>query len=220
MPVRKIGVSARSVTWDFESVKTDSTHRCESTLEFEYLYLVEFDPLVRTFEAQPIAIPFVNGEGKKTRYIPDFKLVYTKHGAELKGYEFSLIEIKYQNELNELMNLFSHKFRAAEIYCDSQGGKFEIVDERAIKTQRLLTCKFLHRYLHPDKVPKLKLNCLELAQGLNTFTPKDWVDHIGGSELMQGQALSNLWHLVATGRLETDFDSQITMQSIIKFVER
>jgi len=216
MPVRKIGMSSRSVTWDFVSVKTNSTHRCESTLEFDFAYLAEFDPLVNTFEAQPVSIPYVNAKGRKVKYTPDFKITYTKNGALQKGAKFSLIEIKYTKELEICKDEFAPKFKAAKNYCQAKGGDFEIFNEQTIRTTKLASCKFLYRYIDESETPKLNFNFINLANSLKEFTPKDWVNNIEGSELIKGQALSNLWHLIAKGFLEIDLDKTINMKTKIR----
>ncbi|MFN5170900.1 MAG: TnsA endonuclease N-terminal domain-containing protein [Cyclobacteriaceae bacterium] len=197
-------------------MKTKSTHRCESTLEFEFMYLVEFDPLVRSFEAQPISLPYTNEKGRKTRYTPDLKIVYTNKGAQQLGYAFSLVEIKYKGELDQFKEDFAPAFNAAQVYCDTEGGIFEIVHEDIIKTPKLASYKFLHRYLDAASVPKMDFDLMKLASELGTFTPNDWVSKISGTGRTRNQALANLWHLVATRTLEIDFDSQITMKSTIK----
>jgi hypothetical protein len=60
---------------------------------------------------------------------------------------------------------------------------------------------------------------MKLAMELKVFTPNDWVNRIEGSKLVKGQAVSNLWHLIANGHLEMDLDAPISMQSRIKLAE-
>jgi len=200
-------------------LKTGSSHRCESTLEFEFLYHLEFDPLVSTFEAQPISIPYVNENGRKVKYTPDVKVIYTKKGARQMGCKFSLVEVKYQRELEARKEEFAPRFKVASTYCEAEGGKFEIKHEQDIQTQRLKSCKLLYRYQDTSKVPKMSFDFLKLAKDLKIFTANDWVDKIEGSDLVKGQALYNLWHLVATGHLEVDLDAPITMVSEIRAIE-
>ncbi len=219
MPVRKIGISSRSVTGDFSSVKTKLRHRTESTLEFDFFYYPEFDPLVKTFEEQPLSIDFINEKGRKSKYTPDVKVTYTKNGAHDIGAKFSLVEIKYLDEVDKFKKESALKIKAAENYCKIKGGKFEIVDETAIRTTRLESYKFLHRYLDPSSAPKLKIDFMSLAKELKVFTAQDWVDRIEGSDLLKGQALSNLWHLVASRRLIANFDDPVNMISEVRFSE-
>lgn len=212
-------MSSRSVTYDFVSLKTKSTHKCESTLEFDFLYLLEFDPLVRTFEMQPISIPFINENSRKVKYTPDVKAIYTEKGASQKDCKFSLVEIKYLRELEANKEEFALKFKVAKTYCEAESGRFEIKHEQDIQTQRLKSCKLLYRYQDTDKVPKMNFDFLKLAKDLKIFTANDWVDKIQGSDVVKGQALYNLWHLIATGHLEVDLDTPITMMSEIRAIK-
>jgi hypothetical protein len=220
MPVRRIGMNSRSITGEFASVKTKKTHPYESTLERDFIYLMEFDSLVLDYEAQPISLPCVSSSGRKSKYVPDFRVNYTKKGVQQKRCKFSLVEIKYQDELEEFKEQFAPGFKAAENYCQANGGKFEIFHDQVIRTTQLKNCIFLHRYLDPSEAPKLKIDFLSLAKELKIFNAKKWVDRIEGSELVKGQALSNLWHLIANGHLEIDLDIPITMKSEIRIAEK
>jgi len=212
-------MSSRSVTGEFDSVKTRLRHGSESTLEFDFFYHLDFDPLVKTFEEQPLSIDFINDQGKKSKYTPDVKVVYTNKGVIEKGIKFSLIEIKYTSEVEEFREKSARKIEAAERYCKAKGGRFEIVDEQMVRTTRWENYKFLHRYLDPSGAPKVKLDLLRLAHELKVFTANTWIDRIEGSKLLKGQALSNLWHLVASRQLVADFDKPVNMISEIKFPE-
>jgi hypothetical protein len=216
MPVRKIGMSSRSVTGEFDSVKTKRRHRSESTLEFDFFYHLEFDPLVKTFDEQPLFIDYITDKGKKSKYTPDVKITYTTNGVLEKGIKYALVEVKYAAEVDEFKKESARKIEAAKKFCKSKGGKFEIVDEQIIRTIRLDNYKFLHRYLHPSAAPKLKLDLMNLAKELKIFTANDWVSRIEGSKLIKGQALSNLWHLVALRQLIVNFDKPVNMISEIR----
>lgn len=215
MPVRKIGVTSRSVPTAFDSIKTGETHMCESTVETDFCYWLEFDPLVKTYEAQPVKILFKNVKGRMTKYVPDFSVTYTKEGEIEKGTKSTIFEIKERWELEELKDQFAPKFRAAELYCKEKGIKFEIRDDQAIRSPRLKAYKFLYRYLSKETVPKLKIDIMPIAQRLETFKVQELIDCIEGNEMIKGQSLSNIWHMVATKQLHTDWDRPITNSSIL-----
>lgn len=219
MPVRKIGINGRSVTGMFTSLKTGRTHMVESTLELEFLYPLEFDPLVIDYDAQPVTIFYVNHSGERVKYVPDFKVIYSKEGVKLKGHKFSLVELKYLHELEEDKEILEPKFNAARNYCDDQNANFEIFHEGIVKSTKLRNYKFLYRYLKPDRVPKLKIDFKALAKKLGTFTADEWMDNIDGSALLKGKALSNLWSLVAKGELHIDWDTPVTNTSVITYKE-
>jgi hypothetical protein len=52
-------------------------------------------------------------------------VTYTKKGAREKAVKFSLVEIKYGHELNEFKDEFAPKFKVAETYCNTKGGKLK-----------------------------------------------------------------------------------------------
>ena len=71
MPTRKIKKSYRQVTGVLSSPKNNRMIASESTLERDLYVLLDFDPLVKTFEEQPITISYSMSGGKKSRYTPD-----------------------------------------------------------------------------------------------------------------------------------------------------
>lgn len=215
MPVRKIAIKSRSVPTAFDSLKTGDTHMCESTVETDFCYWLEFDPIVKSYEAQPVKIFYQNHKGRKTKYVPDFLVTYTKEGEREKGRKSTLFEIKEHRELEELKDEFAPKFRAAELYCKEKGSQFEIRDDHAIRTPRLKTYKFLYRYLSKESIPKVKIDLMDIAQRLETFKVQELIDSVEGNDLLKGQSLSNIWHLVATNQLHTDWDRPITNSSIL-----
>lgn len=215
MPVRKIGITSRSVPTAFDSLKTGDTHMCESTVETDFCYWLEFDPVVKSYEAQPVKIFFQNDKGRKTKYVPDFHVNYTKEGETEKGCKSTLFEIKERWELEELKEELVPKFRAAELYCQDKESKFEIRDDYSIRTPRLKAYKFLYRYLSKESVPQVKIDLMNIARRLETFKVQELIDSVEGNELLKGQSLSNIWHLVATKQLQTDWDRPITNASIL-----
>ena len=215
MPVRKIGITTRSVPTAFDSLKTGDTHMCESTVETDFCYWLEFDPLVKSYEAQPVKIFYQNDKGRKTNYVPDFHVTYTKQGEIEKSRKFTLFEIKERWELEELKNELAPKFRAAELYCRDKKSKFEIRDDHSIRTPRLNAYKFLYRYLSKESIPKVKIDLMNIAERLECFKVQELIDSVEGNALLKGQSLSNIWHLVATEQLCTDWDRPITNASIL-----
>jgi hypothetical protein len=215
MPVRKIGITTRSVPTAFDSLKTGDTHMCESTVETDFCYWLEFDPLVKSYEAQPVKIFFQNDKGRKTKYVPDFRVNYTKEGELVKGRKFTLFELKERWELEEFRDELAPKFKAAELYCKGKKSQFEIRDDHSIRTPRLKAYKFLYRYLSKESIPKIKIDLMHIAHRLETFKVQELIDSVEGNALQKGQSLSNIWHLVATKQLHTDWDRPITNASIL-----
>jgi len=62
--------------YKFASRKNRSTIMCESGLEFDACFHLEFSPSIAAFESQPKGIEYLV-DGKVRRYTPDFKIVKT-----------------------------------------------------------------------------------------------------------------------------------------------
>jgi hypothetical protein len=83
MPVRKIKPGRFAITGRYPSIKTQSSHQFESSLERDFLTLLEFDEDVRSYEVQPVTI-FYWHTNKQARYTPDIA-VYSRYSSILQG---------------------------------------------------------------------------------------------------------------------------------------
>jgi hypothetical protein len=108
-PVRQIKPGNRSMTGKRPSLKTKTTHPFESSLERDYLTLLDFDDQVESYTIQPVTI-YYSLENKSTRYTPDMA-VYYKLEFNRKPL---IVEIKYEAELLEKKVLLVPKFAAAK----------------------------------------------------------------------------------------------------------
>lgn len=117
----------------FPSIKLNRMVGYESLIERDFIYLLDFDPAVTTYQEQPITIHYRDGN-KRRRYTPDFHFV--------RGSQAYLIECKHhqymQTEENKL------KWDAARRWCDNQGAAFWVVTEAMIRAgYRLENVKLL-----------------------------------------------------------------------------
>lgn len=71
MPVRKIKKSYRQVTGVLSSKKNGRMIQSESTLERDLYLLLDFDPMVKSFEEQPIKVPHILKSGRSSLWTPD-----------------------------------------------------------------------------------------------------------------------------------------------------
>lgn len=65
MPVRKIPMNYRNVTGVFPSLKSIGSGAFESTLERDFLTILDFDYEVNNFEVQPVKIEYMMNLLKK-----------------------------------------------------------------------------------------------------------------------------------------------------------
>ena len=90
MAVRKISnKGTKKVIGKFASLKMKRVIWWESQLERDYIYLLEFDPDVASYDEQPLRIEYYLN-GKKHRYTPDFLV--------RKGNKRIIVEVKQEEE--------------------------------------------------------------------------------------------------------------------------
>lgn len=76
MPVRKIPKNYRFLTGVFGGTKNVGKASFESPLERDLQILLEFDPDILEYEAQPVRIPRTDGKGRARFFTPDVRIVY------------------------------------------------------------------------------------------------------------------------------------------------
>lgn len=95
MPVRKIKKSYRQVTGVLSSKKNGRMIHSESTLERDLYLLLDFDPMVKSFEEQPVKVPHILNSGKGSLWTPDC-LVELDSKPEFI-WQYSLFSLYYLN---------------------------------------------------------------------------------------------------------------------------
>ncbi len=97
MPVRKIPKNYRNVTGVAASCMAMGSAGFESTLERDFLTLLEFRRDIDSFEVQPVRIDWVGAQGIERSYTPDV-LVFPA-GPQDRAI---LCEVKYRSEIQQL----------------------------------------------------------------------------------------------------------------------
>ena len=147
MPVRKRKKSSISVTGYFPSLKLGRMVAFESTIERDYLYLLDLEAAVTTFEEQPPTLTYEHN-GKTRRYTPDFLI--REAGREV------LVECKPEAKLEHNDNLL--KFAAARSFCEVRGWSFRVVTDTELRQGHLLEnvkcLTYRDRYNPPPDVSK------------------------------------------------------------------
>ena len=139
MPVRKIPKNYRNVTGIAAHSKSVGSAAFESTLERDFLSLVEFSKDVTKFEVQPVSIEWFDTSGKRHTYVPDV-LVHYKQSRHTKV--VILYEVKYRSDLKENWQILKPKFKAAIAYCKTRCWRFKLVTEVEIRTLIWITFGF------------------------------------------------------------------------------
>lgn len=137
MPVRIIKKSGSSVVGSFPSTKMGRPIRYESTLERDFIYLLEFTDSVTYFEEQPMTVSMRLSDGLSHFYTPDFLVVDNMLPT--------INEIKPSTQLCE-----PHTIQQIEIgkrWADENNYLFRLYTEKEIRFgTRLENIKLLFRY--------------------------------------------------------------------------
>lgn len=154
MRLRKISnKGTKKVIGKFSSLKMGQVIWWESQIERDYIYLLEFDPDVVSYEEQPLRIEYYL-DGKKHRYTPDFLV--------RKADKRIIVEVKREEEALKEKNQCI--FRIVSYMCACNGYEFIVVTNTMIRLQpRLDNIKLLTKYQRtPIDDPQYQIACYEL----------------------------------------------------------
>ena len=109
-----------------------------SSWELQFMMFCDTNPSIMKWASEAIRIPYRNPvTGKQTIYVPDFFIQYVDKMGKM---HIELIEIKPakqaqadkigKNRVGQILFIKNQaKWKAAEIYCKSQGIKFRVLTE-------------------------------------------------------------------------------------------
>lgn len=211
MPIRKIPKNYRNVTGITASSKAVGAAQFESTLERDFLKLLDFSPDVAQFEVQPVQIPWCDTHGKQRSYTPDVLVKFNTHTSRVPW----LCEVKYRTDIKEHWNDLRPKFRQAIRFAKQNGWRFRLVTETEIRTQYLSNALFLSPY-RPKKFSAIKIeHLLVTLHASEHTTPKALLQACSPDIWTQAEWLPVLWHLISTFRIGANLDIALTMDSPI-----
>ncbi|NJD33676.1 MAG: heteromeric transposase endonuclease subunit TnsA [Betaproteobacteria bacterium] len=211
MPVRKIPKSYRQVTGVLASRKAEGFAEFESTLERDFLAILEFSQDVEAFEVQPVRIEWHDERDINRSYIPDV-LVRFQDGC---GRPPWLCEVKYRADLKEHWAELRPKFRQAVRYAKSRQWRFRILTEKEIRTEYLRNVRFLAPF-RQRPIPKESARCmLAVLQAMPTATPSRLLQAIASDPAIQAEWLPVLWHLLSHHKMGANLEKSLTMDSPI-----
>lgn len=211
MPVRKIPKNYRNVTGRAASNKAEGAAAFESTLERDFITLLEFSPQVKGFEVQPVTINWVDDKGLARRYTPDVLVHYSTTDMLPE-----LVEVKYRQDLERYWVDLKPRLKAGIRFACTQGWRFKIMSELEIRTPLLNNARFLLPFLRNGPPPEADMDLLfsKLKQ-LGQSTPQFLTTAIFQDEWRRAQLISTVWYLVAKRIIGADLDQPVTMTSTI-----
>lgn len=213
MPVRTIPKNYRSLTGLVPNSRTQSMTAFESSLERDFLLLLDFDPDVEWYEEQPVKITYPDVRGRRRTYTPDVLIRYRPERVKKGRSKPDLCEVKYRDDLRQLWSEYRPKFRAAQRYARQQGWRFRLITERQVRTPYLENVKFLQSYRTLPVNDAYRTQLLSTLATLEATDPASLLAAVFEDRWQQAQLLPMLWQLVATRQIGTDLEQPLTMQS-------
>lgn len=211
MPVRTIPKNYRNVTGVAAASKADGAAQFESTLERDFLSLLEFSPAVRTIDPQPVKIEWRDTNGQPHIYTPDAFVEFIESDDNPPW----LCEVKYRSDLREKWAEFRPKFKAALRFAKQQGWRFKIITEREIRTPYLANVHFLIGFRRSKPNADLIQDILGHLNGIKETSPRALIETLRSDITARAQLTNVLWHLIATFQVGTDLHHPLTMKSRI-----
>lgn len=205
-PVRQIGVQSRSVTGTMPN-----GNRYESSLERDFMILLQFDFSVDIYTPQPVVVKYQDQRGNWCRYTPDGLIEWR---ADLRRDSRPvLVEIKYREAFHGQWRAWRERIRAAKRYADEHGWLFEMYTEREIRTPYLENARFLLPYRNRSFDPIAEEAVTTAINELIETTPSALAAFISPDRWRQAEILPTIWKLLAERRIGFDLVQPLTMQS-------
>lgn len=212
MPIRKIPKNYRNVTGIAAHRKAEGPAGFESTLERDFITLLEFRPDAERFEVQPLTIEWTDAAGRDRKYTPDVLVEWSRERRP--GARPTLYEVKYRSDIGKRWDELKPKFKAALRFAKVQGWRFELVTEREIRTPYLNNAGFLLPFVR--RGPEVEEHMELLADALDRLgesTPAGLLAAIYRDEWNRAALLPTLWYLVGTFQVGADLDAPLNMES-------
>ncbi|MBD2342491.1 TnsA endonuclease N-terminal domain-containing protein [Calothrix sp. FACHB-156] len=185
----------------FSSFKMQTGIWYESLIERDYMYLLETDPDVLSYESQPLSL-FYNFAHRQRRYTPDF--LVERRSRKL------LIEVKPASKVDSLKNL--KLFRIIAPICQEQGWEFVVVTDEMIRVQpQLNNLKLLYKYICEPLSIKNYLDCYQYFRVEVTTSIKKALLDLASKQI----TIKTLYKLIFLGFLKIDLRQPISLESSI-----
>lgn len=192
---------AKKNIFKFISVKCNAIIMCESSLEFDACFHLEYHPDVASFESQPFCLEYQLEDGPHS-YTPDF-LVTLNDGKKY------LQEVK--NSKLSLTPEYLHVFEAMQKGSKDIGLPLYLVTERQIRKGFIVdNLKLIHRYAGSKYICTFKQSLLEVIQNQGLSSSEKLADIFGKSI---GFINRELLELISLGLVSTHLESSMFDES-------
>lgn len=187
----------------------------ESSLERDFITLMQFDRNVEKVVTQPVTINYMDTSGKARRYTPDVLVLYRKDPVATEGFKDLLCEIKYRDELAEKFQELRPKFKAAIRYAKAQGWRFKLFTDKQIRTPYLFNARFLLQYRELDVDSLAVERVLTKLSEMGEADPNTLLASLASDKWERAGLIPIVWHLISNFRIGADLNQPLTMMSRI-----
>lgn len=204
-PVRKIKnhFGKPSIIGKFASLKMKRSIHWESLLERDFAYLLEFDPLVTGYWAQPFKLSYWDGTRKRI-YTPDFLVQRTS--------EKIVVEVKPSSKVSKYADLY----RLAETELSNHGYTFQVKTENEIRIDPLLSnIKLLTRYAALTLTPTQLIHPQVILKNLGPVCLQSYLPNLKSAGISPEIAFS----LMYRGIIHFDMNRPINNNLLIQIKE-
>ena len=221
--VREITAKNTSFAGIISRDRVKNNIQYESTLEKDFMYLLEYDITVKNYLEQPLKIKYQDSKGKNFEHTPDFIIDY------FDGKPTKLVEIKYETILRNQNKELQERINATKMFCQVHNLEFSIITDSFIQKEKkieLLNYKFLERYRNFFE----KINKKETAYPifntdvallrskmkiLKSCTVQYLIDYITEDKNKQAELIFLTWFMVSNRFFIADLSQKLTLNSII-----
>ncbi|SGZ03969.1 TnsA endonuclease N-terminal domain-containing protein [Moritella viscosa] len=214
MSVRTVPKNYRNLTGLAHSKKAENAF-FESTLERDFLTIIEFDSNVQSYDVQPVRINWIDPQEKPRTYTPDVLIQYQPSSCSFSSSDTILCEVKYRSDIKQNWQELKPKFKAAIKYAKANGWRFKIFTEHEIRTSFMENARFLQPYLNQPLDESHEALLLDKLRSMRECSIESLIKAIFNDKWAQAELIQSIWFLVGSRRIETDLSSPLTMSSRI-----
>ncbi|MGB7923487.1 MAG: TnsA endonuclease N-terminal domain-containing protein [Pyrinomonadaceae bacterium] len=202
--VRKItNKGTKKCIGKFPSVKAGRNIWYESTIERDFIYLLEFDPDVVLYKEQPFRVKYTF-DGKRRSYVPDFFVQ--------RGDKFQVIDNKPAGKAITAANKL--RYRIFKSIFREQGYEFIVATDLQIRVGPLLgNVKTFWRYSRTPVHPLQEVRCQEYLSERQEASIQELADALAP----HGVTLQVVYALLYRGVLATDMRRPVDPEAVVYF---
>ncbi len=212
-PVRKVRHHDKNIIVVFQSIKMKRSIRCESTIEGDLPYFLEYDPTVLEYYPQPFTITDTVGESY--RYTPDFQVIRTDKKEIVECKPKALINGEHTQK----------QIKRGTTWAKANEHNFVLITDEDLRNDHVLAnLKLLWRYSRLT-IPTILLNrCITYlkahSQGVPFEKLASFLSNIP-NEQENSQSFTQIpfiYSMLFRHILQVDLDSPITLDSTVRLV--